>query len=56
VEACITSLRSTLDFVREQDQREREEKILLHRPRAADAAPQPQAEPSEIRRVGAGNA
>ena len=53
VEACITSLRSTLEFVREQDQREREEKILLHRPRAADAAPQ--AEPTEIRRVGSGN-
>ena len=55
VEACITSLRSTLEFVREQDQREREEKILLHRPRTAEAAPQAQAEPPEIRRVGTGN-
>lgn len=54
VEACITSLRSTLEFVREQDQREREEKILLHRPRTTDAAPQQEA--NDLRRVGSGNA
>ena len=39
LEATIGSLRNTLEFVREQEQREREEKILLHRPRAPfDAA------------------
>jgi len=42
LESSITSLKSTLEFVREQEQREREEKILLHRPRAVDApAPSP---------------
>jgi cell division initiation protein len=39
LESSVTALRSTLEFVREQEQREREEKILLHRPRAPfDAA------------------
>ena len=39
LEASIGTLRSTLEFVREQEQRERDEKILLHRPRQADTAP-----------------
>lgn len=37
VEAVIASLKNTLDFVREQDARDRDEKILLHRPRAAES-------------------
>jgi cell division initiation protein len=36
LESTIATLRSTLEFVREQEQREREERILLHRPRQAD--------------------
>jgi cell division initiation protein len=43
VEMTIQALRNTLDFVREQDARDREDKILLHRPRVteqqAEAAP-----------------
>jgi len=39
IESTISTLRNTLEFVREQDQREREEKILLHRPRPAEPAP-----------------
>ena len=35
IEANITTLKNTLEFVREQEAREREEKILLHRPRPA---------------------
>ena len=42
LESSISTLRSTLEFVREQEQRERDEKILLHRPRQADQ-PQPSA-------------
>jgi cell division initiation protein len=38
VEATIQALRNTLEFVREQDARDREDKILLHRPRLADQA------------------
>ena len=37
LESTIASLRNTLEFVREQDQREREDKILFHRPRPAEA-------------------
>ena len=33
IESTIQALHNTLDFVHEQDEREREEKILLHRPR-----------------------
>ncbi len=60
LEASITSLRSTLEFVREKELREREEKVLLHRPRAAEPAPQPQAQAdaiaNDLRRVASGNA
>ena len=35
IEATIQTLRNTLEFVREQEAREREDKILLHRPRPA---------------------
>jgi cell division initiation protein len=34
IEANIATLRNTLDFVREQEARERDDRILLHRPRA----------------------
>jgi hypothetical protein len=40
LESSISALRGTLEFVREQEQRERDEKILLHRPRQADQQPQ----------------
>lgn len=36
IEATIQTLRNTLEFVREQDARERDERILLHRPRLAE--------------------
>ena len=49
LESSIASLRSTLEFVREQEQRERDEKILLHRPRTMESQPPavsiPPAEP-----------
>jgi cell division initiation protein len=38
LESTISTLRNTLEFVREQEQREREEKILLHRPRISEPA------------------
>ena len=39
LESTISTLRGTLEFVREQEQRDREEKILLHRPRTAESQP-----------------
>ena len=70
LESTIGSLRNTLEFVREQEQREREEKILLHRPRPADSQPvapkpvwpsaaeggQPVDLTADNRRVASGNA
>jgi cell division initiation protein len=36
LESTIQTLRNTLEYVREQESRERDDKILLHRPRLAD--------------------
>jgi cell division initiation protein len=36
IEGTIQTLRNTLEFVREQDTRERDEKVRLHRPRHAE--------------------
>lgn len=41
IEATMSALRNALDFVREQDQHEREDKIVLHRRRQPDARPHP---------------
>jgi cell division initiation protein len=37
LQSTIATLRNALEFVREQEQKEREDKILLHRPRQAAA-------------------
>jgi cell division initiation protein len=37
LESTIQTLRNTLEYVRDQEQRERDEKILLHRPRHTDS-------------------
>ena len=39
IEALVGTLNNTLEFIREQDARAREERILLHRPRQAEAPP-----------------
>lgn len=39
IEALVGTLNHTLEFIREQDARAREDRILLHRPRPAEAAP-----------------
>jgi cell division initiation protein len=41
IEATIQSLRNTLEFVREQEAHEREDRVLLHRPRYAEQSPVP---------------
>lgn len=37
IESTIQTLRNTLEYVREQESREREDKILLHRPRQSES-------------------
>jgi cell division septum initiation protein DivIVA len=41
LESTIATLRNTIDFVREQDQKERDEKVLLHRPRPSESTQTP---------------
>ena len=49
IESTIQTLRNTLEYVREQEVREREDKILLHRPRHFDAYDEPQGLIAESR-------
>lgn len=37
IEALVAALKNTLEFIREQDARARDERILLHRPRTAES-------------------
>jgi cell division initiation protein len=46
IEASISTLRNTLEFVREQEARERDDRILLHRPRYAEPSENGDALPS----------
>ena len=38
LEACISTLHNTVDFIREQERRERENKVVLHRPQVVHSA------------------
>ncbi len=42
LQSTIATLRNALQFVREQDQKERDDKVLLHRPRQVVLEPQAQ--------------
>lgn len=46
IEANITTLKNTLEFVREQEARERDEKILIHRPRHSEPFDNADAQPT----------
>jgi cell division initiation protein len=45
IESTILTLRNTLDYVRERDQRESDEKVLIHRPRQASDQPHEETAP-----------
>ncbi|MGE5243831.1 MAG: DivIVA domain-containing protein [Betaproteobacteria bacterium] len=51
IESTIQTLRNTLEYVREQEAREREEKILLHRPRHVESSPAAVEEPEGMLRA-----
>ncbi len=53
LEASIQALYSALEFIREQDRTRDESQVLLHRPRAAGEAAQPQQPPQAERKTGA---
>ena len=46
IESSISALRNALEFVREQETRERDDRILLHRPRYADSSENGDAHPT----------
>jgi len=46
IEATIQTLRNTLEFVHEQEARDRDDRILLHRPRPAEFADNTEAHPT----------
>lgn len=48
LESSIATLRNSLDFIRQQDTRERDEKVVLHRPRPVDVPPEQPAPDSRI--------
>ena len=50
IEALVRTLTTTLEFIRHQDVRSREERVLLHRPRQAETgpAPVPAPRPAEV--------
>ena len=50
IEALVKTLNSTLEFIRDQDARSRDERVLLHRPRPAEvsSAQQPPTRPVEL--------
>ncbi len=49
LEATIQTLRNTLEYVREQEAREQDDKILLHRPRIVEQ--EQEREPLETRKI-----
>jgi cell division initiation protein len=49
LESTITALRNSLEFIRQQEVREREEKLAIHRPRGLHEPPAPA--PSELPRL-----
>ena len=48
IEALIRTLSTTLEFIREQDARAREERLLLHRPRPAEVPPAQAPRPVDV--------
>jgi len=48
IEALIKTLSTTLEFIRDQDARAREERLLLHRPRPAELPAAAQVRPAEM--------
>jgi cell division initiation protein len=55
IEALVRTLNTTLEFIRDQDARAREERILLHRPRASESGPAAVPRPAELPKAETGS-
>jgi cell division initiation protein len=47
IEALVRTLNTTLEFIRDQDARSREERVLLHRPRTVEPGPTAVSRPAD---------
>lgn len=48
IEALVRTLNTTLEFIREQDARSREERVLLHRPRSVESTQASTPRPADV--------
>lgn len=55
IEALVRTLNTTLEFIRDQDARSREDRILLHRPRQAEPMPAAAPRPTELPKAETGS-
>ena len=55
IEALVRTLNTTLEFIRDQDARSREDRILLHRPRVSESAPAVAPRPAELPKAETGS-
>ena len=55
IEALVRTLNTTLEFIRDQDARSREDRILLHRPRQSEQPQLPAARPAELPKAETGS-
>ena len=55
IEALVRTLNTTLEFIRDQDARSREDRILLHRPRQSDSGPAAAPRPTELPKAETGS-
>jgi cell division initiation protein len=55
IEALVRTLNTTLEFIRDQDARSREDRILLHRPRQSESGPAVAPRPAELPKAETGS-
>ena len=55
IEALVRTLNTTLEFIRDQDARSREDRILLHRPRVSESVPAAAPRPTELPKAETGS-
>jgi cell division initiation protein len=55
IEALVRTLNTTLEFIRDQDARSREDRILLHRPRQSERGPAAAPRPAELPKAETGS-
>ena len=55
IEALVRTLNTTLEFIRDQDARAREDRVLLHRPRQSESTPAIAPRPADLPKAETGS-